>query len=495
MPPKIGCATTEPSKVSTDFLALGVFAGNAGPKLSPSFDALCESLGGTLPSIADSRDFAGTTDQKFELDTLGCIPARRLFFFGLGNADDLTPARLRGFAAQAARAANVAKARSLAIATPFKVDASGARALAEGIALGSYRFTKYLTGDRKPKNEITTATVLAKGKLDATKKAVDLGLRIGACICHARDIVNEPANELTPAALAADARKMARSHNLTCAVFNRNALEQMGMNLLLAVARGSANEPCLIHLKYTPASESEKRLVIVGKGLTFDSGGLCIKQANSMSDMKCDMAGAANVIGFMEAVSVLAPDVEVHGVIGAAENMPDGNAYRPGDIVRSLIGKTVEVVNTDAEGRLVLADALAYARKLEPTLLLCNATLTGACVVALGQRCSAYYSTDEQWATEFAEAAKESGEQFWRLPLLEDMRERLKSNVADLKHTGDRWGGSISAALFLTEFVGDVPFIHCDIAGTAFTEKPYGIYPKGATGHGVLALLQFLERF
>ena len=510
MPLKLGCAASDPVKASTDLLALGVFGGEAKPEPSASVGALDHSLGGALSQLMQQRGFTGKKDQKLVVDTLGLLPARRILLVGLGSVDQVTTASLRVFAAIAGRAANDAKACSLHVVVPGVVDVNSARAIAEGIVLGTYRFTKYLTGDRIPKANVERAVVHAKGKLDAIRKAVDIGFRVGMCVCNARDLVNEPGNELTPIALAVYAEQMAQRCKLSCRTFLSHDLEQMGMKLLLAVAQGSANGPCLIHLTYAPVDQSvderadargdvppivpsRKKLVIVGKGLTFDSGGLCAKPAAGMGEMKSDMAGAANVLGFMEAVAVLAPRVEVHGIIGAAENMPDGNAFRPGDIVRSLDGKTVEIVNTDAEGRLVLADALAYARDLDPTVLLCNATLTGACVVALGQRCSAFYATREDLAVQFAEAARDSGEQFWQLPLLDDMKERLKSDVADLKHTGDRWGGSVTAAVFLKEFVGNVPFVHGDIAGPAFSDKAYGLHPKGGTGHGILAFLRFLE--
>ncbi len=240
---------------------------------------------------------------------------------------------------------------------------------------------------------------------------------------------------------------------------------------------------------------AKKRLVFVGKGITFDSGGVSIKPAAGMGDMKHDMSGAANVIALMAAVASLKPKVEVHAIAACAENMPDGNAYRPGDIWGSLDGKTVEIVNTDAEGRLVLADALAYARGLSPDVLIDNATLTGACVVALGNNCSGWYASDEDVAREFAGALKDSGEQMWRMPLLEDLREQIKSDVADLKQAGDRYGGSITAALFLREFAGDVPWIHCDIAGPAAIDRATGwMQSKGATGHGVLTFLAMIER-
>jgi tRNA(Ile)-lysidine synthase TilS/MesJ len=265
------------------------------------------------------------------------------------------------------------------------------------------------------------------------------------------------------------------------------------MKLILAVGNGSANKPRMVHLAYKPGKRAKRKIVFVGKGLTFDSGGLCIKPAQGMGEMKTDMSGAANVIGLMAAVAALAPRVEVHGIIGCAENMPDGEAYRPGDVFGSLDGKTVEIINTDAEGRLVLADCLAYATKLDPDVIIDNATLTGACVVALGPSCSGFFATNDGLGDGFARAAKHAGEQFWRLPLLDDLKDQLKSDIADLKHTGERFGGAITAALFLREFVGKTAWIHCDIAGPAMASRAHGIYPKGGTGHGVLTFLSYVE--
>jgi leucyl aminopeptidase len=309
-----------------------------------------------------------------------------------------------------------------------------------------------------------------------------------------RDLVNEPANELNPARLATEAQKMAKAAGLKCTVLDRKEIEKRSMKLLIAVGQGSVNEPRFIHLTYTPKKKPKKRLVFVGKGLTFDSGGLCIKPAAGMGEMKSDMSGAANVVGLLAACAAVKPNVEVHGIIASAENMPDANAYRPGDVFGSLDGKTVEIINTDAEGRLVLADALAYARELEPDVLIDNATLTGACVVALGKTCSGYYTNTERLAAQYAAAAKDAGEQVWRLPLLEDLKDQLKSDIADLKHTGDRWGGSITAALFLREFIGKNDWIHADIAGPALSDRATALHPKGATGHGVLTFLRFVEQ-
>ncbi len=327
------------------------------------------------------------------------------------------------------------------------------------------------------------------------KKQIDLGQQIAAAVNLARDLSNEPPNVLHPVSLAAAAQAMAKANGLGIKVFDYKEILKRGMKLIDAVGRGSVNEPRFVHLSYVP-KKSKKRVVFVGKGITFDSGGISIKPAAGMGDMKHDMSGAANMVGLMAAVAALKPNVEVHALIAAAENMPDGNAYRPGDVWGSLDGKTVEIVNTDAEGRLVLADALAYGRALVPDLMIDNATLTGACMVALGSTCTGWYSNSESAATEFAAAVKQSGETMWRMPLLEDLREQIKSDVADVKQAGDRYGGSITAALFLREFIGDTKnWVHCDIAGPANLDRPQGwMQAKGATGHAVLTFLALLER-
>jgi leucyl aminopeptidase len=332
------------------------------------------------------------------------------------------------------------------------------------------------------------------GKVSAEqRKQLELGVTVGQAVCIARDAVNEPPNELYPETLAQIAQRIAKDHGFKLKVLDKKGILAAGMHLHYAVGQGSTNEPRFIHLSYVP-KKKKKKVVFVGKGLTFDSGGLCIKPAAGMGEMKSDMAGAAAVLGLMAAVGAVKPEIELHVLVGAAENMPDGAAYRPADIFSSLDGKTVEIVNTDAEGRLVLADALAYAVKLKPDVIVDAATLTGAALVALGKTCSAYYATDEKLAAMLEAAAREAGELFWRMPLLDELSEQLKSDVADLKHTGDRWGGSITAALFLREFVGKVPWVHCDIAGPVLAERARGAYPKGGTGHAVLTFLSFIER-
>jgi leucyl aminopeptidase len=494
MPVKIQLAAQNPLTLTADLLVLPVAAG-ANLKQEP-LASVDKALGGALAKLIAVEEFKGNKDQSLEVPALGTLPARKVFLMGIGTRGQMSNADWRTFAAKAARAANGTKAKSLAIALPDGLAADKLRYVAEGIVLGAYRFDKYFTGERRPKAELGTATLAAgtKGRPGKTQtSAIEMGERVAAAVCLTRDLVNEPPNELFPARLAAEAQRMSKDSGLKCLVFDKKEIEKRGMKLLVAVGQGSVNEPRFVHISYTP-KRPKKKVVLVGKGLTFDSGGLCIKPAPGMGEMKSDMAGAANVIGLLAACAAVKPNVEVHGIIASAENMPDANAYRPGDVFGSLDGKTVEIINTDAEGRLVLADALAYARALEPDVLIDNATLTGACVVALGKTCSGFYATSERLAGQFAGAAKDAGEQFWRLPLLEDLKDQLKSDIADLKHTGDRWGGSITAALFLREFVGKCEWIHADIAGPVLGDRATLFYPKGATGHGVLTFLRFVEQ-
>ncbi len=459
---------------------------------SPFIASLSAAFGSGFDELLRREEFAGKKNQRVSLPSLGNVTPSQIVLLGLGPRAEDTEASLRKLGAAVARVAD--KCTSLVLASP--VADQRVRFLVEGIALGAYRYTKYLTGERVPKKQLTEVRLAtARKPSPAAERAVRVGLEVAEAVALARDLQNDPPNDLTPDALAGAAAKMAKKKNLACKVWDFKKLQADGMKLIVAVGQGSANKPRLVHLTYKPEKKAKGRIVFVGKGLTFDSGGLCIKPAAGMGEMKTDMSGAANVVGLMSAVAALQPNVEVHGVIACAENMPDGEAYRPGDVFGSLDGKTVEIINTDAEGRLVLADALTYASGLSPDLIVDNATLTGACVVALGNTCSGFYATDDGLATAFAESATEAGEQFWRLPLLEDLREQLRSDVADLKHTGDRFGGSITAALFLKEFVRDgIPWIHCDIAGPAMSTRAYGYYPKGGTGHGVLTFLKLLEK-
>ncbi len=489
---QIQLSSADATAAKTDVLALPVVEGPLDKqKLVKQVD---RALKGALSELVKQMDFRGGAGQTLDLPTLGGIAAKRVLLVGLGSRGAVDDAHVRTYAATAARAVGSFNARAMALVLPDKVSGESLRAVAEGLELGAYRFTRYLTGDRVPKAVLGHVTVhkAAGGATAGEKKAIQKGVAVAQAICVARDAVNEPANELTPAVLANTAIRLAKKHRFKITVLDKKGIAAAGMKLHYAVGQGSANDPRFIHMTYKPKSP-KKKLCFVGKGLTFDAGGLCIKPAAGMGDMKSDMGGSAAVLGLMVAVASLRPDVEVHGIIGSAENMPDGAAYRPGDIFGSLDGKTVEIINTDAEGRLVLADALAYARKLKPDVIIDAATLTGACMVALGKTWSGFYTGDDKLAHQMDKAAAEAGENMWRMPLIEELREQLKSDVADLKHMGERWGGSITAALFLREFVGDVPWVHCDIAGPALSDAARGVTPKGGTGHAVLTFLRFVE--
>jgi leucyl aminopeptidase len=494
MPLEIQVQTAQALELSADVLVVGVLQTTGKGTLPPSLKPVDVALGGALAKLLAKEEFSGKRDQTIALSTLGRIPAEKLIVIGLGERRSIGAPEVRTFAAKAARAANVEKAASLALVLPAGLEGE-LRAAAEGLELGAYRFTKYFTGDRKPKRSLATVTVGVSAKVKAAEKAaLALGQKVGAAVNFSRDLSNEPPNVIYPESFATAAEKLAKENGLNVQVFDFKEIRRRGMKLIDAVGRGSRREPRLVHISWTPKG-AKRKLIFVGKGVTFDTGGISIKPSAGMGDMKHDMSGAANVVALMAAVAAVKPKVEVHAIASLAENMPDGDAYRPGDIWGSLDGKTVEIVNTDAEGRLVLADALAYARTLSPDLLIDNATLTGACLVALGAATSGWYASHEDAAREFGAALKESGESMWRMPLLEELREQIKSEVADVKQTGDRYGGSITAALFLREFAGTGRWIHCDIAGPASIDRPTGwAQTKGATGHAVLTFLSVIER-
>ncbi|HEY2365488.1 MAG TPA: leucyl aminopeptidase [Polyangiaceae bacterium] len=514
MPLKITARQTQPLDLNADVVVMGTWTfpkakaekkkkkdddGKAGTGVA-FVDALDRALGGGVSRLIAKEEFTGKKDQTLSVPTLGRLPAAKLVLLGLGDRDKAGPAEVRSFAAKAARIGNAEKAKTLVLAIPDGLEGR-LRTVAEGLELGTYRFTKYLTGDRKPKESLEEATIAGERRFPPdAKRAIALGQGIAAGVNVSRDLSNEPPNVMFPMALAKAAQDAAKEHKFKVTIFDDKEIVKRGMQLLHAVGRGSSHPPVLVHMSYVPTQKtgkkSRKKYVFVGKGITFDTGGISIKPAQSMGEMKHDMSGAANMVGLMIAVAALKPNVEVHAIMSCAENMPDGNSYRPGDVWGSLDGKSVEIINTDAEGRLVLADALAYAAKeLEPDLLVDNATLTGACVVALGTTYSAFYATNADTAQRFAAGVKSSGEQMWHMPLIEELREQLKSEVADLKHTGERYGGSITAALFLREFIGKTKnWVHADIAGPAQTDRPYAWHGKGATGHGVLTFLSLVER-
>ncbi len=364
-----------------------------------------------------------------------------------------------------------------------------AKALAEGVELGDYQFDKY----KKKEDEVKIEKVKILGE-EKLKNWLELGQKLAEAANFTRNIVNEPGNVIKPADLAEIAQKLAEKYGLECTVYDEERLKAEKMHGILAVGQGSAHPPRFIHLVYKPQNPS-KRVVFIGKGITFDSGGLDIKPEQYMKTMKCDKAGACAVLGIMKAVAELKLDVEVHGLIPTAENMPGGNAFRPDDIIVYKNGKGVEIANTDAEGRLILADALIYGSALKPDIMIDMATLTGACMVALGRFTTGIFTPQEELAAKIKALGEKTGEKFWQLPLDDDLKEELKSTFADIKNVGSRYGGAITAALFLKEFVGEEVknWVHLDIAGPAFLEKPWKYYAEGATGVPVRTMVELLR--
>ncbi len=485
---KLSLSTGALARVRADLLAVAV--PTQGLDKSADLKALDRAAKGALKNAAKLEDFTGKAGETLRVNVSG-IFAKQVLLVGVGEGGK-KPRDARALAHRAAQAAGKLSSVAVVLTTD---DDDSIRAAAEGLRGGAYRYLTYLTGDRLPKRQLETATLVVTRKDPGAKSALAAGEILADAIVLARDLVNAPPNDLTPVALAEAAKSASTTYGLDYKQWDKKGLEKLGMNLFLAVNRGSAEEPRMVHLSYKPAAvKGAKRVVFVGKGLTFDSGGLCIKPAGSMIDMKCDMAGAAVTIGIVLAAARLNLPIEVHALFGATENMTGDAAYRPGDVFKSYEGKTVEIINTDAEGRLVLADVLWHATKLEPDYLIDHATLTGACMVALGPWTAGLFANDDELAKKYLEAAEVEGESYWRLPLNDELRESLRSDVADLKHTGDRHGGSITAALFLREFIGTTKWMHLDIAGPAFLERPHGTSPKGGTGFGIATGVRFLER-
>jgi leucyl aminopeptidase len=465
-------------KRRADLLAVLVREGSELPDLG---------LGDLVERFAAEEEFKGVENSVLSLHTHGKIEAQRLALIGIGREKDgdKTLDQLRNAASRAVRLARGAGARTLVISSPLTGERE-VQALAEGASLGAYVFDRY----KKEPRPIRLARVQIRAD-QRLGRAARLGVEIAAAVNLARDLVNEPAGKITPRALASEARRMARSAGLRCAVLSRAQIRKLGMNFFLAVSQGSAEEPQLVRISY---DRPGRPLVLVGKAITFDSGGLSLKTAQGMETMKIDMAGAAAVIAAMKLVAFLRPPFPVRGYFGACENMPSGTAYRPGDVIEGRNGTSVEVLNTDAEGRLVLADVLSWAVEEGPAAVVDVATLTGAILVALGPWITGLFSNDDGLALELAQAARAAGEPLWRMPLPPEMEELIKSPIADLKNTGGRYGGAINAALFLQHFVGKTPWAHLDIAGPASVDKERGYNPRGGTGAGVRLLIEWIRR-
>ena len=478
-----------PASHTTPLLAVAVPQGG----MPPSLGALDAAAGGALARCYASGDFTGKRDETTLLYPAG--PSPRIVLVGTGKAAEASVPALRRAAAVAAKRARVAGVESAAFfVTPEArggvAAADAAQASAEGLAFGAWQFTELKRAPDDPKPALSRMALLAPEDTAAAEAGHRIGAAIGAGQALARGVQVLPGNDCTPTVIAERARDIAKRHGMDVTILDRAAIVKEGLTALLAVAQGSEEEPRFIAIEYRGAEGAP--VVLVGKGITFDSGGISIKPAQSMEEMKYDMSGAAAVLGTFEMLGRLKPAVHVVGLIPSAENMLSGTAYKPGDVVRSHFGKTIEVVNTDAEGRLILADALSWARRYQPACVIDAATLTGAMVIALGHTATGVMGTDERLIDEIRQAGERAGERVWPLPLWDEYHDLIKSDIADMKNSGGRPAGSISAAWFLREFVDGFPWAHLDIAGTAYSDRDDPTRVKGPTGVGVRLFSEFV---
>jgi leucyl aminopeptidase len=511
-------------ETAADAIVVNLFEGVTSP--GGATGAVDQRLGGMISQVIAAGDFKGKLNEVLvlypprpgptDLPAGGggpyaqslpeALPAQRVLVVGLGKQADFKLDHVRQVAATAAKRARDLGAQHVATIVHGAgigglAAGDAAQAVAEGSLLGLYRFREFQSTDDEAGEadrdvERLTVVEFDESKLATLREGLSQGETIANAVCWARDLVNRPGNDLPPRSLAEAAITMAGEAGLGCTVLNHDAIEAEGMGALLGVARGSREPPAFIVVEHEPQGTAEQApLVLVGKGVTFDTGGTSIKPSAGMEEMKMDMAGGAAVLGAMSAIGRLGVPLRVIGLVPATENMPGGEAIRPGDILRALDGTTIEVINTDAEGRLILADGIAYAQRYKPESIVDLATLTGACLVALGGQVAGFMSNNTDLADEVRGAAEAVGELAWELPVWDDVyKKELKSNVADMKNTGGRFGGAITGAMFIKRFAKDVPWLHLDIAGPAMggEEGPY--MPKGGTGYGVRTLVELARQ-
>jgi leucyl aminopeptidase len=497
---KFDVKTTKPEAEKVDALVLGIFEGESS--LAADVKAVDDALGGVISDVMAGGSFTGKGGSQVAMPAGGKIGAKWLVLVGLGKAADWKLDNWRQMAARVVAAARDLKLKTVGAPLPDRgrLEASAAdlgQALAEGALLGSYSYEIYKTERDEPKAGVDTYVVFA-GPYDLgdLNRGIADGERISTAVCLSRDLVSAPAKDLTPTVLADKAKLMAQEVGLTCHILTEKEAEELKMGAFLGVAKGAmeSQPPRFIVLEYLP-NRGEKPLVYVGKGITFDSGGISIKPADGMEKMKYDMAGGAAVIGAMRAVASLKLPINVVGLVPATENMPGGHAIHPGDILTAMNGKTIEVINTDAEGRLILADALAYAEKYDPECVVDLATLTGACVIALGHQAIGILGNNQALIDRVSAAGERAWERCWQLPLWEEYNDQIKSDIADMKNSGGRPAGTITAAAMLAKFTAKYAWAHLDIAGTAWEEKGRPYAPKGATGVGVRLLVELAKDY
>ena len=492
---EIKVITGDIAQIEADAIVVNLFEDMTQPGGATA--AVDNSLDGAISSLIRRGEIKGKFGEVNIVHTLGKprqVSAEMVAIVGLGKSQDFNTDKIRGVAGEFCRA--LRKLNYHKIATILHGAGTGgieleasAQAITEGALLGLYSFNKY----KKPEYEdIKEMLIVVReaDKIPILEEAIHKGIVVAEATNLARNMINEPANYMTPSQLAKAAEEIANKYNLEFRVFDSADMEAMGMGALLGVAKGSNQPPKLITLSYKGDEHSDKAFGFLGKGITFDSGGISIKPSEGMAEMKDDMAGAAAVMTALVAIAQLKPRINVTAIIPATENLPSGTALKPGDILKAMNGKTIEVINTDAEGRLILADALSYAQKIGLSSLIDLATLTGACCVALGTLYSGIFSNNQDLADKVLKASDRIGERMWQMPMPEEYKEQLKSEMADVKNTGHKYGGAITAALFLAEFVDNTPWVHIDIAGTADSNKESGYIVKGATGVGVRTLVE-----
>jgi leucyl aminopeptidase len=479
----IGATTRATEGFAPQLLAVSLYEGE-----SP------QDLGEDAARVVSEGDFSGKMGETALLYPKGAIAAERLLLIGLGERDSFTREKLRRTAATVARKARSLKLDEAAfVLTPEGSDVEeAASAAAEGATLGLYRFTRHKSGNDENTTDLESLVLIVDDPSDqhAASRGADTGSKLADAAILTRDLANEPSNVATPEYLVQTASEIAERHGMGITVLDRAGIEEEGLTGLATVGRSAVNEPRFIVLEHRKGGDAAP-VVIVGKAVTFDSGGISIKPSSGMEDMKFDMSGGAAVLGTMETIGALDLELNVVALVPATENLPGGDAFKPGDVLEMHSGKTVEIVTTDAEGRLILADALSYARRYEPSAVVDCATLTGACVVALGNHASGLMGNDEDLIAEVQAAGEATGERAWPLPLFEEYTEQIKGDTADIKNSGGRGGGALTAGAFLKEFA-DFPWAHLDIAGTAYGKKGNAYTTKGGTGVPARLLVEFL---
>jgi leucyl aminopeptidase len=494
--------TTTPSQIETECLVVTVLDaaeskdlnGDKSDKHDPKIQTDDKAVLSAATDLIASGEVTGKTLETTLLHKPQGLKAKRLLLIGGGKAKKFNSAELRKLAGAAVRAVKSKDLKSFAFVMPSGVE-DAAKVIVEGGLVGNFDADYYRSDRTKQKIE-ELIIVAPKADQQALAAQIEQGRIIGEAQNFARDLVNEPGNRMTPTVLADRAKKMCDEVGLQCDIYGGDKIRKMKMGAFWSVAQGSDEDPKLIVMRYEPKAAPEKPVLgLVGKGITFDSGGISIKPADGMEKMKYDMAGGAAMIGAMRAIAQLRPKLRVIGIVCASENMPSGKAQKPGDVQIAMSGKSIEIINTDAEGRLVLADGLHYAQQLGATHLIDAATLTGACVVALGMVNAGVFANDDAFYHRFNQALSKSGEKMWRLPAEDDYRDLIKSDIADIKNTGGRWGGAVTAAMFLKEFVGDTPWMHLDIAGVAWMEEAKPWIAKGPSGIAVRSIVEFAQDF